>query len=178
MIVLVIILLYNYTHTRALSKNLAEAVGHLEEERDTLNNIQAQLITARDRAETANNAKDEFLHSISHEIRTPLNAIMGFSKLIVKKVPDSLMPKLKGFSNQIIYNTELLEVLINDILYLSSIDTHSPKLAVEPTSASTLLSLAAHGPQIKLSREYVLTAPCHGPISPSGPIEAISKRCS
>lgn len=162
-IVLVIILLYNYTHTRALSKNLAEAVGHLEEERDTLNNIQAQLITARDRAETANNAKDEFLHSISHEIRTPLNAIMGFSKLIVKKVPDSLMPKLKGFSNQIIYNTELLEVLINDILYLSSIDTHSPKLAVEPTSASTLLSLAAQWTANKVKPGVCIDCPMPRP---------------
>lgn len=162
-LVLVVILLYYYTHARALSKNLAEAVGHLEEERDALNNIQTQLISARDRAEAANNAKDEFLHSISHEIRTPLNAIMGFSKLIVKRVPDSLMPKLKGFSSQIIYNTELLEVLINDILYLSSIDTHSPDLSVETTSASTLLSLAAQWTANKVKPGVYIDCPMPRP---------------
>ncbi len=142
-LVLVIILYYYYRHARALSRHLSDAVKRLERERDTLNKIQTQLIKARDRAEAANVAKDEFLHSMSHEIRTPLNAIMGFSRLIVNKVPDTLVPKLKNFSNQIVFNTELLEVLINDILYLSSIDTHSPEPSAETTSASTLLSLAA-----------------------------------
>lgn len=142
-IVLVIILLYYYLHARHLSRNLTEVVNRLEQERDMLNKMQNQLISARDRAEAANHAKDEFLHSISHEIRTPLNAIMGFSRLIAKKVPESLVPKFKNFSHQIVYNTELLEVLINDILYLSSIDKHSPALSTERTSASTLLSLAA-----------------------------------
>ncbi len=142
-LVLSCVLLYYYRRARSLSNNLSSAVGRLEEERDSLNRIQDQLITARDRAEAANKAKDEFLHSMSHEIRTPLNAILGFSRLIVKKMPETIMQKMKTFSNQISYNTELLEVLINDILYLSAVEKHTPSPSVEPTSASTLLSLAA-----------------------------------
>lgn len=143
MLILICVLFYYYRRARALSNHLSAAVGRLEEERDTLNRIQTQLISARDRAEAANKAKDEFLHSMSHEIRTPLNAIMGFSRLMVKKVPETVMPKMKSFSHQISYNTELLEVLINDILYLSAVDKHTPSPSVEPTSASTMLSLAA-----------------------------------
>ncbi|MEE1022999.1 MAG: HAMP domain-containing sensor histidine kinase [Muribaculaceae bacterium] len=142
-LILICVLFYYYRRARALSNHLSAAVGRLEEERDTLNRIQTQLISARDRAEAANKAKDEFLHSMSHEIRTPLNAIMGFSRLMVKKVPETVMPKMKSFSHQISYNTELLEVLINDILYLSAVDKHTPSPSVEPTSASTMLSLAA-----------------------------------
>lgn len=142
-LVLLVILFFSYRHTRSLSRHLSVAVEKLKEERDTLNKIQAQLIRARDKAEAANVAKDEFLHSMSHEIRTPLNAIMGFSQLLVKKLPTPLGPKLKNFSHQIISNTEILEVLINDILYLSSIDRHVPAPSVDSASASTLLSIAA-----------------------------------
>lgn len=142
-VILLLVLLFYYRRTRSLTRNLSAALRRMEQERDTLNRIQTQLIKARDKAEAANMAKDEFLHSISHEIRTPLNAIMGFSRLIAKKVPETLAPKFKTFSKQITSNTELLEVLVNDILYLSSIEKHTPETSSEMISASTLLSQCA-----------------------------------
>jgi PAS domain S-box-containing protein len=41
-----------------------------------------ELQTARDAAEQANRAKDEFLSHVSHELRTPLNAVIGFSQVL------------------------------------------------------------------------------------------------
>ncbi len=142
-VILLLVLLFYYRRTRSLTRNLSAALRRMEQERDTLNRIQTQLIKARDKAEAANMAKDEFLHSISHEIRTPLNAIMGFSRLIAKKVLETLAPKFKTFSKQITSNTELLEALVNDILYLSSIEKHTPETSSEMISASTLLSQCA-----------------------------------
>lgn len=81
--------------------------------------MEAELIAAKEQAETLERLKSSFLANMSHEIRTPLNAIVGFADLLT--VTDD--PKEKTEYNQIIStNSELLLRLINDILNLSKIE--------------------------------------------------------
>ncbi|HLF35458.1 MAG TPA: histidine kinase dimerization/phospho-acceptor domain-containing protein [Cyclobacteriaceae bacterium] len=42
-----------------------------------------ELIRAKDKAEGASRAKQNFLSNMSHEIRTPLNAILGFAGILI-----------------------------------------------------------------------------------------------
>lgn len=72
---------------REIADDLAYALNSLDvEEQENRNRL--ELITAKEEAEAANNAKNEFLAMMSHEMRTPLNPIMGFSSLLLNDDPD------------------------------------------------------------------------------------------
>lgn len=80
------------------------------------------LLHAKEVAETANRAKSEFLANMSHELRTPMHAIIGFSKLGVKKLDSWPPEKIKATFKAIQESGERLLVLINDLLDLSKLE--------------------------------------------------------
>ncbi len=80
------------------------------------------LLAAKTEAESANEAKSQFLSAMSHELRTPLNAILGFSQLMVFNTADPLSSNNTANVKQILQAGEHLLTLINEILDLTKIE--------------------------------------------------------
>ncbi|RKE35752.1 PAS domain S-box-containing protein [Paraburkholderia sp. BL23I1N1] len=75
---------------------------------------------AKDTAESANRAKDQFLANISHELRTPLNGILGYAQ-ILRRDAGMTERQLSGLA-VIEQSGEHLLMLINDILDFARIE--------------------------------------------------------
>ena len=88
--------------------------------RRRLEEHEAELIVARERAEESDRLKSAFLANMSHEIRTPLNAVIGFSSLMQE---EELSPEERSeYCSIVVSNSEMLLVLLNDILDISSLE--------------------------------------------------------
>ena len=75
--------------------------------------LESSLIKAKDKAEIANRAKDEFFAVMSHEMRTPLNGILGMTDLLLDS---ELTDEQRDFAQVVNQCGNNLLRIISDIL--------------------------------------------------------------
>jgi PAS domain S-box-containing protein len=95
---------------------------------------------AREGAEAANRAKDEFLAVLSHELRTPLTAMLGWVRMLRS---GQLDPIQAGRAMEAIErNTRLQAQLINDLLDVSRIVAGKLELDRYPVDLEAIIGAA------------------------------------
>lgn len=103
--------------------------------------ILQDLVTARDRAESLNRMKTNFVARMSHEFRTPLNAILGFSEVIEQRMfGHRIEPKYVEYARHIHSSGTHLLSLINDVLDLSKLESGKETIHPEPVDLSTVIA--------------------------------------
>jgi signal transduction histidine kinase len=134
----------------------------------------ADLVDARAAAEAATEAavaataaKSTFLSNVSHELRTPLTSVVGFSRLIARRLDEIVFPiitpgdpkvdravrQVSGNLAIIIEESQRLTTLINDTLDLSKIEAGRMEWREEPVDVGMVIERAVSATSSLLERD-------------------------
>ncbi|RRQ44995.1 ATP-binding protein [Chryseobacterium sp. SC28] len=142
----------------SLNKKLTEQSRELRQLSDELRSANENLII-KDRQ------KDDFLDAVAHELRTPITAIRSVGEILADD--DEMPPELKKeFLNNIVTESDRLNEIINDILYLDKLEHGEIALNIRPNNiietyqkALNPISPLIHQKKIHLSEVDLLTNP-------------------
>jgi signal transduction histidine kinase len=92
------------------------------EQNRALERANQQIQEQNRQIQQANRLKSEFLARMSHDLRTPMNAIIGYTRILLRKTQDVLDERQYRNLANIRISADQLLALINDILDLSRIE--------------------------------------------------------
>lgn len=113
-------------------------VQKIDEEKEAEIRAQKMLAEAYEEAKRANTAKTEFLSRMSHDIRTPINGILGMSRIAQQCIDDG--NRVRDALSKIDEAGRQLELLINDVLDMSRLESGRTELTNEPFDLIKVLS--------------------------------------
>ena len=102
--------------------------------------ISMRLREMKQRAESANRLKSEFLASVSHELRTPLNGVIGFAELLSMELED---PEQRECATTIHDSARHLLAVVNDVLDLAKVEANRLTLAEQSIDLVPLITSVA-----------------------------------
>ena len=139
------------TDAPLLERSMRYAIERKRNESALLELVREQA--ARQQAEAANRAKDDFLATISHELRTPLNAILGWASILSSG-------ELTGEAAQqaaetIEHNARVQSRLIEDLLDISRIVSGNFELQSVPVNLGDIVAITADALQPNANNRHI-----------------------
>jgi signal transduction histidine kinase len=121
------------SETAAALEGMREIAGRL-----LLVSIREQ--EAREEAEQANRAKDDFLATVSHQLRTPLTAILGWCTMLQRQNGEAVARGLEV----IVQNARTQLKLVEDLLDAARVTSSTLSVELAPTSLTDLVQSAVN----------------------------------
>ena len=140
----------------AIALDNAAAYRQLNEQEHENRRLFEEAERARGVAEEADAAKSAFLSTVSHELRTPLTSVLGFAKIIKKRLEDRIFPLVPKDDKKVVQTIQQVEdnlkvvvsegerltKLIDDVLDLAKIEAGKLEWHMEPVALVEVIDRA------------------------------------
>ena len=140
----------------AIALDNANAYRQLNEHEHEIRRLFEEAEKARAVAEEADAAKSAFLSTVSHELRTPLTSVLGFAKIIKKRLEDRIFPlvpagdpkvaqtvrQVEDNLKVVVSEGERLTKLIDDVLDLAKIEAGKLEWHMEGVTVGEIIDRA------------------------------------
>ena len=151
----------------AIALDNAAAYRQLNEQEHEIRRLFEEAQRARAVAEEADAAKSAFLSTVSHELRTPLTSVLGFAKIIKKRLDDRIFPLVPTDDRKVaqtiqqvddnlkvvVSEGERLTKLIDDVLDLAKIEAGKLEWHMEAVTIADIIDRATAATSSLLEHE-------------------------
>ena len=141
------------------SKDLEVRLVQVQELSAKMQEQNQELGEANVQIQEANRLKSDFLARMSHDLRTPMNAIIGYTRILLRRSKETLEPRMYRNLENVQISANNLLTLINDILDLSKIESGRIDIRAETVDLQELIGECAASveslvkPGVELRRE-------------------------
>ena len=144
---------------KALHKQLVQVEDLSNKTQEQYEQIQEQNLQIQE----ANRLKSDFLARMSHDLRTPMNAIIGYTRILLRKTKGTLDERQYRNLENVQISANNLLTLINDVLDLSKIEAGRTDIKIGAVDlrqlvaecAASVESLLKPGVQLRQELDYI-----------------------
>jgi len=146
---------------KTLHKQLVQVEDLSNKTQEQYEQIQEQNVQIQE----ANQLKSDFLARMSHDLRTPMNAIIGYTRILLRKTRGQLDERQYRNLENVQTSANNLLTLINDILDLSKIEAGRTDIKIEAVDLKPLAAECAAAvqtlvkPEVQLLQDLADVAP-------------------